>query len=299
MTDCFVVDAHVHTYKTAEIAGQAMGGAGQADCRGVPEELLSFLDEAGIARAVQVNMTPMREMYEAALEKLPEEEREKNRSAIITKMSDRVRRRNEWTCALAREHQQLVAFPSIDPLMPADVMVEEIETCKKLGAKGIKLHPAEGHYYPRDERLWPAYKKIQELEMPVITHGGLFMMARDVHYTRPSNFEPVLESFPELKLVIAHLGHGFWDESIALAKKYRNVCFDTSAVLSGVEHLQILTDEEGVDLIRKLGIDRVMFGSDYPWFDPRMDLKRFLRLPLTPPEKEKVLGENSRNILGI
>jgi hypothetical protein len=299
MSDYFVVDAHTHTYKTREIAFQAMAGAGQTGCEGVPEELLSILREASISKAVQVNMTPMREMVAAALEKLPEGEREAGRQAVILKMSERVIRRNQWTCELAREHAELIAFPSVDPLMPVDLMLQEVESCKKLGAKGIKLHPAEGHYYPRDERLWPVYKKIQQLGLPVISHGGLFMMSGGVHYTRPANFEPVLESFPKLKLVIAHLGHGFWDESVELAKKYKNVYFDTSAVLSGVEHLRVLTDEEGADLIRSLGVERVMFGSDYPWFDPRMDLKRFLRLPLKPSEKQKTLGENARNILGI
>jgi hypothetical protein len=299
MADYFVVDAHVHTYKTADIAQQAMAGSGQAGCQGTPEELLSILKEAGISKAVQVNMTPMREMYEAAMEKIPESEQEASKPGIIQKMSDRVKRRNQWTCEIAREHAELVAFPTVDPLMPPDVMVEEVESCRKQGAKGIKLHPAEGHYYPRDGRLWPVYKKIQSLGLPVISHGGLFMMAPGVHYTRPANFEPVLESFPELKLVIAHLGHGFWDESVELAKKYRNLYFDTSAVLSGIEHLQPLSDKEGAELIRTIGIDRVMFGSDYPWFDPRIDLKRFLRLPLSSSEKEKVLGQNAKKILNI
>jgi predicted TIM-barrel fold metal-dependent hydrolase len=299
MADYFVVDAHVHTYKSAEIAQQAMGGAGQAGCEGTLEELLSSLREAGIAKAVQVNMTPMREMVEAANERLPENERTARKDEIILKMSGRVSRRNEWTCQMAAEHDELVAFPSVDPLMPLDLMLEEIDTCKKNGAKGIKLHPAEGHYFPRDKRLWRVYEKMQKLDLPIISHGGLFMMSAGINYTQPVNFEPVLESFPELKLVIAHLGHGFWNESITLAKKYKNVYFDTSAVLSGVEHIQVLSDEEGADLIRKLGVERVMFGSDYPWFDPRMDLKRFLRLPLSVPEKEKVLGENARTILGI
>ena len=84
-----------------------------------------------------------------------------------------------------------------------------------------------------------------------------------------------------------------------LAKRYPNVFFDTSAVISGVEHLKILSDDDATELIRKLGVERVMFGSDYPWFDPAMDLKRFLRLPLTPAEKEKILGENATGILNI
>lgn len=125
------------------------------------------------------------------------------------------------------------------------------------------------------------------------------MMTSGVDYTRPSNFEPVLESFPGLKLVVAHLGHGFWDESVALAKKYPDVYFDTSAVISGVEHIEVLSDDDAAELIRKLGVDRVMFGSDYPWFSPAASLEAIMKLPLEPAEKEKILGENARRILGI
>lgn len=300
MTDYFVVDAHVHTYKTPEIGLQAMAGSGQGGCNGTPEELLDIMREAGISKAVQVNMTPVREMYEAAVEKLPEGDRAGDHPEIAGTMGGRLKRRNRWTCELAREHPELVAFPSVDPLMDAEEMAAEVESCaKEFGAKGIKLHPAEGRYFPRDERIWPVYARAQELGLPIITHGGLFMMSPDEAYTRPSNFESVLESFPELTLVVAHMGHGFWDESVELAKRYSNVYFDTSAVVSGVEHLQVLSDDDAAELIRRLGVERVMFGSDYPWFNPAVDLKRFLRLPLTPAEKEKVLGENATAILGI
>ncbi|MBI5115438.1 amidohydrolase [Candidatus Poribacteria bacterium] len=303
MADYFVVDAHAHTYKTAEVGIQALGGAGQAGCNGTPEELIEILREAGIAKAVQVNMTPMREMYKAAVDKLSESDRGGEHPEIIRAMSERVKRRNRWTCELAKEHAELVAFPSVDPLMGPEEMAAEVEACAKgLGAKGIKLHPAEGHYFPRDERLWPVYAKAQELGLPIISHGGVFMMTDyegGASYTKPENFEPVLESFPKLKLVIAHLGHGYWEDSISLAKKYPNVYFDTSAIICGVEHLEQLSEAETVELIRKLRVDHVMFGSDYPWFSPAASLKRFLQLPFTPSEKEKILGGNAKRILGI
>jgi predicted TIM-barrel fold metal-dependent hydrolase len=300
MADCLVIDAHVHTYKTPEIGMQAMGGSGQAGCNGTPDELLGILRDAGISKAAQVNMTPVREMYEANVARLPEDQRAGEHPEIAAKMAERLKRRNTWTCELAGEYAELVAFPSIDLLMEPDAMAAEVERCaNEMGAKGIKLHPAEGHYFPRDQRLWPAYEKIQELGLPIISHGGIFMMTPGVDYTRPSNFEPVLESFPDLKLVVAHLGHGFWDESVALAKKYANVYFDTSAVISGVERLEVLSDDDAAELIRTLGVERVMFGSDYPWFSPAASLEAFSKLPLTPDEKEKILGENAQAILGI
>jgi predicted TIM-barrel fold metal-dependent hydrolase len=300
MSDYFVIDAHVHTYKTPEIGMQAMGGAGQAGCDGTPEELLGILQKAGICKAVQMNMTPVREMYEAAVEKLPEEERDGEHPEIIAKMSERLRRRNTWTCEMAAQHGELVAFPSIDPLMGEQEMVAEVDRCvKEFDVKGIKLHPAEGHYFPGDKRLWPFYEKAQELGLVVLSHGGVHMTSPDVAYTQPSNFDPVLQSFSDLKLVVAHLGHGFWSESVELADKYPNVYFDTCAVISGVKHLEVMSNDAFADLIRKLGVERVMFGSDYPWFSPAASLGHFLELPLKPEEREKILGANARNLLGM
>lgn len=300
MSDYLIIDAHVHTYKTAEIGMQAMAGAGQAGCNGTPEELLSILHEAEISKAVQVNMTPAREMYEAAIGKIPEADREEAHSEIAEKMSARLQRRNTWTCSLSDEHEEFVAYPSVDPIMGSDEAVAEVERCsRELGAGGIKLHPAEGHYFPYDERMRPVYAKAQELGLPIISHGGLFMMSPDVAYTQPSNFEPVLKDFPDLTLVIAHLGHGFWEESIEIARKYPNAYFDTSAVISGMVHIEVLSDEALVELIRDLGVDRVMFGSDYPWFSPATSLKHLLRLSLIPAEKEKILGGNAQRVLRI
>ncbi len=300
MPDYLIIDAHVHTYKTPKIAAQAMGGAGQAGCSGTPDELLDILHEAGISKAVQVNMTPVREMYEAAVEKLPEDERDGEHPDIAAKMGERLKRRNTWTCEMAREHAELVAFPSVDPLMGTEAMAAEVSRCAgEFKVRGIKLHPAEGHYYPADERLWPAYARMQELGLVVLSHGGLFMLTPDVAYTQPANFEPVLHRFPDLKLVVAHLGHGFWDESVELARKHPNVYFDTSAVISGVERLNIMSNDAFAELIRKLGVDRVLFGSDYPWFSPAASLRHFLQLPLKQDEREQILGQNARNTLGI
>jgi len=105
--------------------------------------------------------------------------------------------------------------------------------------------------------------------------------------------------------VIAHLGKDFFEESVQLAGKYSNVFFDTSSVIPGneaggpLEGLSYLHNEEAVRLIRRIGVDRVMFGTDYPWYHPLWDLKRFLKLDFTNAEKEALLGGNVKRIFGI
>lgn len=292
-----VIDAHLHTYKTPEIALQAMGES-RAGCMGTPEELLGIMDEAGIDISVQLNMTPALAMFQAAMEKVPPEDREKARPDLINTMTGRILRRNQWTCDLAAGNPRLVAFPSIDPIMGEDAMVREIEDrAKHDRIKGLKIHPAEGHFFPDAPVLWPMYETAQRLGLPVISHGGAF--ASDKDYTRPKYFAKVLDDFKDLTLVVAHLGLLYWDEAVSLADTYENVYFDTSAAIHGDDVEKALADDEAVDLICRIGVHRVMFGSDFPWYHPGRALKRVLGLPLSDAGKKAVLAENALRILKL
>jgi predicted TIM-barrel fold metal-dependent hydrolase len=245
-------------------------------------------------------------MFEAALAGTPSDQVEAARPALLAKISDRIRRRNQWTCQMAEEHRGLVAFLSVDPIMGPEVMVAEVkDRIDYGGARGLKIHPGEGRFYPDDPILGPVYEAMVERGLPVVSHGGLDIVNPDPSYTRPAAFAGVAEQYPDLKLVIAHLGNNFFDESVQMAARYPNLFFDTSAVIPGDENGEplikenSLSNEEAVQLIRNIGVERVMFGSDYPWFHPRWDLKRFLKLDFADAEKEALLAGNAKRILGL
>ena len=301
-----VIDAHVHTYKTAEIGRQALSGFDASGCCGTPEELVPIMQAAGIRQAVQCNMTPARSMFDAALAGVPQDQVAAARPALLEKICDRIRRRNEWTCLKAEEQPELVAFLSVDPIMGQEAMlIELLDRIDNRGARGLKIHPGEGRFFPDDPSLGPVYEALVERNLPVISHGGLDIANPDPSYTRPAAFAAVAGQYPNLKLVIAHLGNNFFDESMQVAAKYPNIFFDTSAVIPGDENGEplikgsALSNAEAVKLIREIGIERVMFGTDYPWFHPLWDLKRFLKLDFSDAEKEALLGGNAKRILGL
>ena len=306
MTPYEVIDAHVHTYKTPEIGRQALSGFETAGCCGTPEELIPIMREAGIRLAVQCNMTPARSMLEAAMAALLTEQVESSRPALVEKISSRIIRRNEWTCAMAQEHAELIAFISMDPIMGQDAMMDElIDKLDHPGAAGLKIHPGEGRFFPDDPSLRPIYETLEKRGLAVISHGGLDIVNPDPSYTRPAAFAGVAEQYPKLNLVIAHLGQDFFDEAAQVAEKCPNIFFDTSAVIPGnelggpLEGRSSLSNEEAVQLIRTIGVERVMFGTDYPWFYPLWDLRRFLKLDFTDAEKKALLGGNAKRILGL
>lgn len=306
MTEYDVIDAHVHTYKTPEIGRQALSGFEVVGCCGTTEELVPILQAAGIRLAVQCNMTPARSMFEASLAAMPAGQDESSRLALVEKISSRIIRRNEWTCQMARDHAELVAFLSVDPMMGQDAMMDElVEKLDHHGAAGLKIHPGEGRFFPDDPSLQPVYETLEKRGLPVISHGGLDIANPDPSYTRPAAFAGVAGQYPKLTLVIAHLGNDFFDESVQVAEKHPNIFFDTSAVIPGdkmgepLNGLSKLSNEEAVQLIRTIGVERVMFGSDYPWFHPLWDLKRFLKLDFRDAEKKALLAGNAKRILGL
>jgi len=306
MANYDVIDAHVHTYKSPEIGRQAKTGSDATDCCGTPEELIPIMEEAEISLAVQCNMTPARSMFAAAIDGLSPDQFESSREELVEKIRGRIKRRNEWTCQMAREHAKLVPFLSLDPLMGQEHMMEELlDKIDHFSARGLKIHPGEGQFFPYDQTLWPIYEALEKRGLPVISHSGPDAYNPDADYARPRAFAKIAERFPGLHLVIAHMGNGLFEESMEVAGKYPNIFFDTSALIPGdkngepLEGHSSLSNEEAVELIRKIGVDRVMFGSDYPWYHPLWDLKRFLRLEFSDAEKKALLVDNAKRILGI
>ena len=302
-----IIDAHVHTYPTAAIGQQAMQGMGRSGSSGTVGELLDVMAGGKISYSVLANMTPTYDMRVAALDSLPAgsppADRERAEKEINEKVIDRMKRRNLWSCTSAREHPGLVPLISIDLLQSPEEMQAEVEDKVKIhGARGLKLHPVSNRFYPSDPGLWPAYQKAVEMGLPILFHSGEGEVAgyTQADFGRPANFEPVMQSFPQLVIILAHLGKGFLGESVALARKHGNVHFDTSAILSGSEIKSGFSSrEEALELIRSIGVTRVLFGSDWPWFSPLSAIRQIESLGFSEDEKRMILGRNAARVFRL
>lgn len=297
MPDYVIVDVHVHTYPSAQIGDQALMGAGTSGCSGTIGEILGRMDDLGIARSVMVNMTPMADMRGALLAKLPADLTADRWAAaedeVRANLVARQNRRNAWSCGVVREYPQLVAFIGLDPCMTGEEMRAEIDAW--LGsdlAKGIKIHPAGNRHYPNDHRLWPAYELAQELDVPILFHAGR-LFGDEAPFSHPRYFGEIAESFPRLRMILGHLCFDFFDDALALAERFPNITFDCSAAVSEQRPREIIPSDRLVQLMRGIGVQRVLFGSDFPWYDPGRDIERVLSLPLADDEKRLILGENA------
>jgi uncharacterized protein len=298
-----IVDLHVHTYPSAEIGRQAMQGDGHSPYAGTLPELRHAMSRGGIVAAAMVNLTPIAQMRDAALARLPtglgDRERAGAEARITEELRGRLVRRNRWTLEAAAGDPTLIPFVGLDPsVMSPGELRDELEACVDAGARGVKLHPIIQRLAPATASLWPVYELCQEVDIPVLFHSGHLGRSAWDALARPSAFADVLEAFPHLRVVLAHLGRGHPDEAVALAERFARVAFDTCAVVTAAPVPWRLADAEAVTLIRRLGAARVCFGSDYPWFDPVADAARIASLPgLTESERAAILGENARRLL--
>jgi len=260
---CPIVDFHTHVFpeKVAEKAVQSI-----ADYYGIP------MGGTGTLEALLDSGEPHRvERYVV--------------HATATR-PDQVRAINDFLAGLCREHPKLIGFGALHPAMEG--LLEEFERLGSLGFKGIKLHPDFQDFDLDDPAAMEIYALAQG-RLPVMVHMG----DENRDSSSPQRLAAVLDRFPDMVVIGAHLG-GYlaWEDSLRVLAG-RNLYFDTSS------SLQFLEPELAVAIIRKHGADRVLFGTDYPMWMHDDELARFLALELTDEERELILWKNAARLLDL
>lgn len=194
---------------------------------------------------------------------------------------------NEWYAELAHRSDKIIPFGGIHP----DSDPAELDRFPALGLRGLKIQPNAQHVFPNDPRLLPMYKKAAELGLIVVFHAGDEENGFKGEFSQPEHFVPVLEQFKELTIVLSHLG-GFrtWDR-LDLVLGYPNVWYDTAHVPGN------LPDDEVATLVRKIGVERVVFGSDFPFSDHANDRAAVERI--LGSDADAVLSRNPARLLGL
>lgn len=195
---------------------------------------------------------------------------------------------NDWAAAQASD--RIVPFGAMHPDFPAPAA--EIARMRTLGLRGFKLHPEHQSFAPDEPRMATIYDAAIKHGMTVFFHAGADVIHPGVHGT-PESFARVMDAWPRMRAVLAHLG-GFREwEGVAAHVVGRDVWLDCAYTLGH------LPDDEFVAIVRAHGADRVLFGSDGPWTDAREEIAHLRRLPFTSQELDGILGGNARKLLGI
>ena len=148
---------------------------------------------------------------------------------------------------------------------------------------GLKLHPLIDGYHPYDPAVHPLMKLLLERGgIPVLSHSGHPI------FTLPWSIEELAVEFPGVKVILGHMGHGnvvYINASIDIAARNPNVYLETSGMPM---HTKIK------EAVERVGVERVLYGSDAPFHHPAVEILRVQVSGLAPEELERVLRANSR-----
>lgn len=168
---------------------------------------------------------------------------------------------NEVVADYVRQHpEKLEGWASVDPTQPD--CVEQLQHCvTNLGLRGLKLGPVYQHFDPADRRHWPLFEQCQRFGLPIMWHQGTtFPSQARLKWGLPLQLEDVAMDFPDLRMIIAHLGHPWEADTVALVRKAPNVYTDISAV-----HYRPWRYWQAMVTALEYGVEhKILLGSDFP-----------------------------------
>jgi predicted TIM-barrel fold metal-dependent hydrolase len=323
-----VIDAHTHVMRSPDHGREAYGyflsrnprsgHPAEPAAYGTVEELRAMMRQHDVARANILMFTWSGQYWRDGQYALPDAggrraaAAEELRRRIVERVSDN----NAWAQGTCDEHPELSYFCGVDAvLMDESTMLAEVETHVSGGALGVKIVPRDMRIRGDDPRLWPLFDWCSTRGVPILTEAS----GHPGTPSRPGYFEKALTEFPTLRLIFAHCGHnpvfgaGADAEVAELARRFDGVATDLSLRLLEIADGQV-SPERMVAYVRTVGVDRVLYGSNYVLAeilqpDPDAEkpqltrtaasLAALWRLAFTPEETAAIAAGNFRRITGL
>lgn len=207
-----------------------------------------------------------------------------------------------WSADAAAKHHQIIPFGL---LHPKGQVREDLDLALSLGMKGIKLHPFIQRFSLDDPDTEAMLGMLEEAGMPVLVdtlhsegmiqakpHLEWIMESFGFMGCEPEQIARAAKNHPRLKIIAAHGGSLYGWEHLEPLYEIDNVYFDIS-YLKG-----LLEPERLVELIRRKGPERMIYGSDCPYRHPARYRAWFEDLPLTSAERDQVASATLLELLG-
>lgn len=164
----------------------------------------------------------------------------------------------------------------------------ELDKIEALGLRGIKLHPDFQKFHIDDANMLEVYAECTRRGLVVLFHTGDDRM----DYSSPLRLANVLKKQPEFLCIAAHLGgYREWANARAVLKG-TNVYVDTSSTLWAC------SVEEARRSIEHFGVDKTLFGTDFPMWTPKDELERFFSMEFSEEDNRKMLYGNFEKLFG-
>lgn len=165
---------------------------------------------------------------------------------------------NSWSADFAARHPDCLHTATF---FPEEAAGDYVRDAVEAGAKVFKSHIQVGEYDPRDPLLDPVWGLLSDSQVPTVIHCGSGPVAGT--FTGPEPVAAVLERFPDLPLIVAHMGMGEYSEFLDLAQRYDGVYLDTTMAFTDFVEETMPFPEQERGRLADLG-HKVLLGTDFP-----------------------------------
>ena len=194
---------------------------------------------------------------------------------------------NSFIHSCCEEYPSFIGFGTVHP--DSEDIERDIEYLKRLGLKGVKLHPDLQKFDADSKKAFEIYEII-EGQLPLLIHCGDPVSKHSL----PERIANIHRNFPKLRMIAAHLGgYRHWEEAEQVLAGLENVKFDISSTFA------FMTRKRSRELIEKYGTENCFWGSDFPMWSHYTELSAFFELGFSSQDNKRILSENFKEFLGI
>ena len=202
-----------------------------------------------------------------------------------------------------RAPDKVIPFMSLHPLDP-DMDAEYDRAVGDLGCRGIKMYPTQ--FDPESSEAFSLFARLESDGLPIVFHQGTNpSWDASLMHSHPRVMDRVAMAFPGLKIVMAHLGHPWHADCLAVVRKHANVWADVSG-----QFYRPWSFWNGMRLFHEWGVtQKILFASDWPLTDPQdnidglRNLNKYAadhHLPGIPEEEiEGIINRDTLGLLGV
>lgn len=188
---------------------------------------------------------------------------------------------------------RVLLYAVFDPHSPGSLDFVR-QSLAEPAAVGIKIHPSLSQCPADDARWRPIWELAAARQVPILTHSWCISDYNPVQrHSQPALFARYVREFPDVSLILGHSGGRYEGHlaAAALARQQANVYLDLSGDCYGLGLVEYLVAE--------VGAERLLFGSDLTWIDPRTQLGMVLDAEISDSDKASILRQNALRLFRI
>lgn len=194
---------------------------------------------------------------------------------------------NDFLLRESKRNDRFFPFGTVSPYMTEFEIESEIERLIEDGFYGLKLHPDFQEVKADSKEIIFICKKIAG-KLPLLIHAG----DDRFDYSNPDRLKNLIEKAPDnLVIIAAHLGgYTKWDDAVKMLSDYENLYVDTSS------SLKFMSADKAIGIVKAFGIEKVIFGTDFPMWNHNEEINRIMDLGLPEKDLEKIFFTNANKL---